>query len=414
MEDEHVGAAMFTLRAGGNDEAWLRQLYGLLPDSTRASFVPDRLVVDAHVPLTTSGANLGEVARLAGVPFLVDPETYFLQDVQDESASWCKTPFASAQAHTPTDLLKPALQEDLVCNVVDYQLAQGATAVIPPYVHIDRPDDGWVRVQRDLWHQTARYLRQAGINLPVVAVLALGWRCLQPATFRHLGQLWAPLSALDPQEVALAASKSHKGARREERIADLLMFVQRMADSHSVTMWQQGLLGEACVIAGASGYECGAGWRESCDLQSRMSKDRHPRSGHPGSRPVYISALGRSIPKRRLELGRQKRQLWGRLICASADCCPPNGQDLLRDARSHDIVARIRDLRELSATSAINWRWHRIAQRLEGGVALAEQLNSLAPSSSAIPQIDVAGLKALYQVADIRRSRRGRRIRRTA
>lgn len=414
MVDEHAPTSSFTLRVAANDGAWLGQLYGLMPDSPKSTFVPDRLVVDAHVPLTTSGASLSAVARLAGVPFLVDPETYYLQDIQDPSAPWCKTPFGSTKAHSPTELLNPAFQEDLVSKVVDYQLEQGATAIIAPYIHIERPDDGWIWVQRDLWHHTRTYLRQSGINLPVVAVLALGWRCLQPATFRHLAPLWEPLSTLGPQEVALAASKSHLGAHPEDRIADLLMFVQRLADAYSITMWQQGLLGEACVIAGASGYECGAGWRESCDLRNRMATYRRPRSGHPAARPVYISALGRSIPKKRLELARQKRPLWGRLICSFADCCAPNGQDLLQDARSHDVVARVRELVALSTTSAVNWRWNRIAQRLEEGLVVAEQLNSLAPSSSATPQIDLGGLRALYHVADVRRSRRGRRVRRTA
>jgi len=411
----YTGPAELTIRVVAADRILVQRLYGLLPGTIRAPYRPDRLVVDAHVPTTAAGAELARIARDAGVPFLIDPETYYLQDVQHPGAPWCSTPYAQRSAATPADLLSPTGQLALVKSVVDYQIAHDATAVIAPYVHIDRPTPGWVQVQAGLWRRTASYVREAGINLPVVAVVAIGWRCLHPLQgVPALRDMWAALNALGPDEVALAASKVHDGADPAGRIAELLMLVTTLAGTYpKVTMWQQGLLGEACVIQGAAGYECGIGWREKCDLQSRKAQHRSTSTGHPGARPVYIHEVGRGVSKRRLELARTRRGVWSRLVCPHPDCCAPGGDDLLADARRHSVVARARELANLNSTHATRWRWNRLTQRLAEGIAVAQLLNGLGPSSSGMPGIDMRSLNGLHEIANARRTRPDL-IRRTA
>jgi hypothetical protein len=220
---------------------------------------------------------------------------------------------------------------------------------------------------------------------------------------------------LAPDEIALAVSKAHTGARPADRIAELLMLVGDLATTYpKVTMWQQGVLGEACVIQGAAGYESGIGWRDKCDLQSRKSQYRHPHDGHPGAHPVFIRDLGRGVAKARLELARSKRGIWARLVCPFADCCAPAGDDLLGDARWHGVVSRARLLAELDAAPATRWRWNHLTQRLADGIDLAHRLNALAPPSSALPGIDMTSLRALHEIANVRRHRRGVVRRRTA
>lgn len=410
----YTGPAQLTVRVGPADDLFVRRLYGLTQGSPPGPHLPDRLVVDAHVPLAANGSALATTARDAGIPFLIDPETVYLQDLQHPTASWCRVPFGESAIQTPADLMNHAAQDTLVRAVVDYQVTHGATGVIAPYVHIERPDSGWIPVQASLWRRTAAYVEAAEINLPVVAVVAIGWRCLHPIRgVPQLSEMWDALAALEPSEVALAASKVHMGTRPEDRIAELLMLVRNLTRTYKVTMWQQGLLGEACVIEGAAGYECGIGWREKCDLQSRMSQHRQAGTGHPAARPVYIAELGRGVPKTRLQLARSKRKVWTRLVCPFPDCCAPAGDDLLGDARRHSVVARARELKQLDSTHATNWRWNRLTQRLADGLVLADQLNGLAPSSPATPGIDTRGLRAIYEVANARRARRGG-IRRTA
>lgn len=406
--------AHLTTRVGAADEMFVRRLYGLLPGTSPAPYLPARLVVDAHVPLSAGGAGLAKAAREAGIPFLIDPETTYLQDVQHADAPWCAVPYAHAPAWTPADLMGAAAQDLLVKAVVDYQIAQDASAVILPYVHIEHPTSGWIQVQTSLWRRAKAYIEQSGINLPVIAVAAIGWRCLHPLQgVPALNPMWDALASLSPDEVAVAASKAHLGAKPSDRIAELLMLVHDLSRTYTVTMWQQGILGEACVIGGAAGYECGIGWREKCDLQSRMSQQRSSTTGHPSARPVYIHEIGRGVSKRRLELARTKRQVWSRVVCPFPDCCSPGGEDLLGDARRHSVIARARELDQLDATHARSWQWNRLTQRLGDGLELAERLNSLAPSSRALPAIDIVSLRALHQVANARRWRRGS-IRRTA
>lgn len=410
----YTGPAELTTRVGAADALFVRSLYGLVPGSAAATHRPARLVVDAHVPLSANGAVLSTVAREAGVPFLVDPETYYLQDAQHVGAPWCSVPFAQAAPHTPADLMGAAAQVALVKAVIDYQIAHGATAVIAPYVHVENPSVGWVSVQASLWRRTAEYVREAGIHLPVIAVVAVGWRCLHPLrAVPALREMWDALAFLSPTEVALAASKVHLGAHPEDRMVELLMLVRNLSSTYKVTMWQQGLLGEACVIEGAAGYECGIGWRDKCDLQSRMAQYRRPGDGHPGARPVYVHELGRGVSKRRLELARSKRKVWARLVCPFADCCSPAGADLLGDARRHSVVARARELEELDATHATHWRWNRLTLRLADGVDLATQLNALGPSAPGLPAVETRSLQAIRSIANARRSRRGL-VRRTA
>lgn len=413
-EPRYTGPAQLTVRVGAGDEPFVRRLYGLAPGSRPAPHLPARLVVDAHVPLAANGAALAATARAAGVPFLIDPETVYLQDLQHPTAPWCRVPFGEPAVQTPADLMNQATQDALVRAVIDYQVEHGATAVIAPYVHIERPDSGWIAVQAGLWRCTKTYVEEAGINLPVIAVVAIGWRCLHPIRgVRQLSDMWDALAALEPGEVALAASKVHMGTRPEDRIAELLMLVRRLTRTYKVTMWQQGLLGEACVIEGAAGYECGIGWREKCDLQSRMSQNRSARTGHPAARPIYIAEIGRGVPKTRLQLAHSKRKVWACVVCPFPDCCAPAGADLLGDARRHSVVARARELEQLDSTHATNWRWNRLTQRLADGLVLADQLNALAASSPATPAIDTRSLRAFYEVANARRARRGG-IRRTA
>lgn len=407
----YSGPLELTLRVGAQDELFIRRLFGLAAAGSPAPHLPARLVVDAHVPLLGSG--LAAAARIAGVPFLIDPETYWLHDVQHDAAPWCRVPFAVAAAHSPADLMDPAIQTALVEAVIEYQIEHQASAIIAPYVHIEKPGNAWDRVQAGLWRRTAEYAREHDINLPVIAVVAVGWRCLHPLNgVKALGDLWRELARLNPSEVALAASKVHMGAHPEDRIAELLILVRSLARHYKLTMWQQGLLGEACVIEGAAGYECGVGRREQCDLQSRMTQYRRADDGHPPARPIYLPKLGRSVPKKRLLLARTKRRLWARVVCPFPDCCAPGGDDLLADARRHTVVARARELHELGVTSTPQWRWNRLTQRLADGIALANELNALGASSPSLPGIQMGSMRALYEVANARRTRR--RIKRTA
>jgi hypothetical protein len=392
------------IRVGANDEALLRRMYGT-NSGPPAARTPHRLVVDAHVAQRTQ--EIGLTARTAGVPFLVDPQTYYLQDVQHAADPWARLPFANPGALTPHDFTSQAAQDRLVEQVIEYQVTNGATAVIAPYVHIERVSNGWLNVQAGLWRRTRACLDQQNVGLPVIGLLAVGWRCLHPTQgIAKQGPVWAALKNLEPSEVALAASKVHLGANADERLVELLTLVEDLGADYPVLMWQQGLFGEACVVAGASGYETGIGYREKCDLNATMSSHRAAPAGPPGAPPVYVESLGRSIPKRTLKQIRTNRRLWSRVLCMDSNCCAPGGAGLLGDARAHVVVARARSLANLATIHQTQWKWNHLADKAAEGLSIAGRINLLADASSVMSKIDTTALRAIYDVASGRRQRK--------
>lgn len=394
------------IRAGQPDAALLRRMFGRTGRSP-SPWVPHRLVVDAHV--AAAEPDIAQSARHAGLPFLVDPQTYHLQDTQHPGAAWSRLPFATPAALTPTDLGDQRTVDDLVAGCIDYQCAAQATNLVAPYVHIQRTDSGWIDVQANLWRSTRRYLDRQNIRLGVLGLLAVGWRVLHPVQGREALLLVSQaLRDLAPAEVGVAASKVHTGTRSEDRLVDLLSLVGRLSERWPVLMWQQGLLGEACFAAGAVGYETGIGWRERCDLQAAKAQHRSEPSpsARPGARPVYVDALRRSVPRRSLDVLREHRRVWQRLLCPDSECCPPAGEGLLADARQHTITRRARSLASLAAIPLTHWRWSQLADQAERSLGLSRSINGLAAADRRISRIDTAPMHAIQIVANHRRTQR--------
>lgn len=390
--------AELMIRAGASDAALLRRTFGL--GGIAAARRPSRIVVDAHVPI---GSDLVTTARTAGVPFLVDPQTYFLQDEQHSGFAWTKLPFATARRVNPAELRAPGAIERLVAQCVEHQLACGATMVIAPYVHIDRIDSSWIDVQARLWRVTRDHLDRERCVLDVVAVVAVGWRLLHPIRGRAaLAPATRELRHLRPVEIAVAATRAHEGVHSMESLHDLLVLVSDISRQWPVIVWQQGILGEACVAAGAIGYETGIGWREHCDLQSAMAQHRRPPTGPPGARPVYVDALRRSVPRRTIEQLRHDRATWSWMICEDQGCCPPAGEGMLGDARQHAITARSRSLDTLTGAHSPNWRWNQLGASMRTATRLAHRINRLADGSADISRIETRPMLAVQAVADQR------------
>jgi hypothetical protein len=395
--------AELLIRASLPDRALLRRIFGTDTQRPRALLRPDRIVVDAHIPTRTS--EFSQIARQSGVAFIIDPQTYLFQDAQPAGDRWSSLPFGLARALAPEEASRPVFLSYLTRRAIDYQVVHGATAIIPPYVHIDRPGSEWIDVQAGMWDYARAYLDSEAIALPVLAVVAVGWRMLQPVNGTcALGPMMRALADLAPREVALAASKIDVGARTDERAMDLVLMVEQLSNDYSVVLWQQGRLGELGVAAGAQGYETGIGWRERCDLPATMSSRRRAQSGGPRSgRPVFVAPLGRSIDKRSLEEICQHREIWTRLICTDMDCCPDGGRAILDSGRGHTVVQRVRRLSELGRIETRVWRWHNLAEAADRGLELASRINRLAQTSSSVTRVDTSALFAISSVSHLRR-----------
>jgi hypothetical protein len=395
-----VIVADLVIRAGGDDITLMERVLAAAP-----SCRPNRVVVDAHAARGTD--RIAAAARRAGIPFLVDPQTHFLQDFQHATDSWAQLPFGDPRRCTPADLLLPRRLDVLAAAVVEHQLGCGATAIIAPYVHLDRPDNGWADVQVQLWRATGRYLEQQGIKVEVVAVIALGWRLLDRSTWP--AALWPLIAALhddlNPAELALAASKVDQGVRPVNRLASFVAVIRRLHRDWPVLAWQQGLLGEAAAAAGAAGYECGIGRREHCDLPAHMQTRRVPGPApNRTARGVYTAALRRSVPKRSLaEVLRSEPRIAAQLTCLDAACCPAGQAALLSDTRAHAIAARRQGLDRVTQAAHPAWRWNHLACEATAALDLAVQINTAAQRGLKITRIDIGALEATRDYADNRR-----------
>jgi hypothetical protein len=393
--------AELVIRVSGQDAALIDRLYGCrgIPAAPRR---PDRLVVDAHVAATHP--EIANTARRAGVPFLVDPLTHYLQDVQHAADPWATLPFADPHAHTPADLASAQLLERLVAECLSFQVAHGASALIAPYVHIDRADDGWLDIQRRLLTHTRRFLDHNDVHLPVLAVFGLGWRLLDRVSWpAALNPLLDAAELLGTARVALAAAKVDQGVHPERRLSDLLAAIGHISVRYPVLAWNQGNLGEACVAGGAFGYEVGIGWRERCDLRSASAAHRQPPTGGAGARPVYVASLRRSIPKPSLRTLLTNRILLPDLACPDLSCCATGPSALLLDARAHTIITRARTLAELDAAGTTAWKWQLLTQLSERGLQIAERINAASGHHETVSRIDTAALAATYAVAAAKR-----------
>lgn len=403
--------AELLIRASTSDAALVRRIYGL--DGRDAAMArPSRIVVDAHAPVSSRGGDLITAVRRAGVPLLIDPQTFYWQGTQHANDPWAQLAFGRPAKLTPADVDASA-QEELVAAVVGYQVANGATAIIPPYVHIDQLISGWIDVQAGLWRRTRKYLDRQHLRLPVTAVLALGWRVLDPVNGPDvLAPVLTALSGLGPTDIALAASKTDQGKRTADRVMDLILMIEWLRREYPIIAWQQGRLGEVAVAAGAIGYECGIAWRESCDLGTAANAHRAPApTGPRAARPVFIPQLGRSIPKRSIEAIREHRDLWMRMLCHDTDCCPPGGTGLLADARAHAVIQRKKSLDQVSHILAPVWRWQRLATAADEGLDLAERINRRALNARAITPVNTGALAAISAVSHTRRADiRSRRV----
>lgn len=392
--------AELLVRAGASDAALMRRVWASRRPG-RPLPAADRLVVDA--PTANAEPALTADARKAGVPVLIDPQTYLLQDEQPPDDRWLALPFARADAVTPSILLAPAVADRLVHTCLTYQLDHGASALIPPYVHLGDHADEWQLAQAALWDATSRWLRAQDVQVPVLAVVAVGWRLLDRAAWPQTLPLMEAMRRLGPREVAVAASRVDAGAHPDQRLASFVATVRRFRRLAPVIAWSQGSLGEVAVAAGAVGYETGIGWRERCDLPAFSARRRRRGSGAFGPRPVYLAALKRSIPKGHLEVLLAERRLAPDLLCMDDTCCSRGRESLLGDARLHAIDQRAASLLRLSRAEHPSWRWNALAVHADAGLRLAGRINVLADRHPHVRHVDTTALRAVKVVADTRR-----------
>lgn len=400
-------ASELLIRPGPNDHEIVADLLApggagvLLPN---ARPVISRLVLDAHT--AAHRPQFAEATAEAGVPLLVDPVTPLWQGQLRENDRWAQLPFGQAECLEAGALTNVKRREQLVAQAAEFQVAQGATAVIPPYPYVAAPDDPWFEWALDMIRLTARWLRNEGIALPLAPVLCA--RLQGFAAPRSWGQGIDRFArtALDlgPQFLGLCLSP----VKPSDSYPKLLRLFEAAARLRSygtpVIGWRQGLYGPGLVAAGLDGYETGIATRESCDIRSSVTSRKPPKPGQKrgggGVPGIYVEPLGRSISPQASEALFVHDSLRVKIMCDDQRCCPKGPTSTREHRREHAVRTRARGLANLDALPHPTWRLHQVTKDAHEAVTLADQANRALESAGLSERISPKGMEALARVSD--------------
>jgi len=395
-----VPMAELLIRAAMNDHLVVSDL---LAPSTGPRLVTrrppiDQLVADAHV--AEARPNLADFARGAGVPYLVDPDTPFLQTGVAAGDRWAELPFAQADPVAPDDVDVARL----VSQVVEFQLDKDATSIIPPYFYASSPTDPWFVLSLCLLEETAAYLRQNQVRLPILPVL-----CAQLQSFGNhlhwpagLDRFVDTVKGVGGPSAALCLSPAGNGEDGYGKVQRLFDAGRRVRASGLRTIvWRQGIYGPGLVAAGLDGYECGIGTGEQTNIpRQQFSRKPHDDGGRGGGggAGIFIETLGRSVPRRVGQLLLGDTAMRPKVMCDDEGCCPSVAATLDKP-REHAVRTRARLLAGLTEQPATRWRLNHVAREATLAATLGTQANRVLEAEGATERIKTRNLEAMSQVA---------------
>lgn len=362
-----------------------------------------------------------ELAAKSGTPLVVDPLTTLLQCPVDEADPWVQeVPYGRAVALEPHALVNPFILDKLVAEVVEFQLAHGATIIVPPYFYASNPGSVEFEASIAAIGRTARRLRADGMALPMMPVLSVQLRAFlhQPSWQVALDQFASAAIDVGPQAIGVQFSPVGDGSESYAKLFDLIIGARHIRSAGVPTIaWRQGVYGLALVAAGLDGYECGMGIGEQAKAKAFMASRKPRKRSEKGfsSEGVFIAALGRSVPRKVAELLLEDRALKGRLICDSVRCCPHGSDSMLASkGRPHAVRARGRALQELADIPNIDWRLHHVGKEAASGFVAATKANEVLARSGLPNRLKPESYAALEQVTDYLRQKGVRDVRDSA
>jgi hypothetical protein len=368
--------------------------------------IVSRLVVDASV--AARRPQFAEAAAAAGIPFIVDPLTPFLQGEKREEDPWARLPFGDHRLPDASAFAERARRAEFVSRVVDFELERGATAIVPPYPYLAGPDDPWLLVALDWLRLTRDYLASLGVALPVLPVF-----CGQLMRFGAdrawgggLDHFAAAAADMHAQAIAVCLSPAGNGKDSYHKVWRLFEALQhvKQVSGLPVIAWRQGVFGPALVAAGLDGYETGIGVSEQSNVRGNISARRPPKpgqkAGRGGSPGVYLEPLGRSVNPRVAKRLLSDVSMRPKVMCTDERCCPHGASSTLDHAREHAVRSRARELATLDALPARSWRLNHMVTKSHAAITLAKQANRVLQHEGEPLRIHTTALEALARVAE--------------
>ncbi len=408
------------IRPSHGDHLVLEDLLAPSPLSVRRPI--DRIVLSAHH--AAHDERLLEAARKSGAPLLVDPLTMLLQDPVDSDDPWVRLlPFGRAEALSAEELSSPFVLDEIVTQVVEFQVERGATTIIPPYFYAEGPDSPAFAASLAAIGRTARRMRADGVSLPLMPLLCAQLRgfTTRPGWQRALDRFAATAIEVGPQAIALYLSPLGDGRESYAKLLHAHLAARHLRAAGVPTIaWRQGIYGSALVAAGLDGYECGMGVGERGDVRGFVGA-RKPRK--PNSEPqsgfaasgIYIPSLRRSVPPKVARVLFDDARLRGRVICDSITCCPRGADSMLQSkGRAHAVRSRARELAELAEMPSEKWRLNHIAKQAASAYVTATKANEVLARAGLPERVKTEGYAALEQSAELLRTGQPENVRDTA
>jgi hypothetical protein len=345
------------------------------------------------------------MADAAALPFYVDPLTYLWQSDVRPADQWVSLPYGAAAPLRPDDVDV----DRLAAEVVDFQLAQGASAVIPAYPYIPNLTDGWMDVAIRLLIATGAHLDDLNVRVPVIPVA-----CAQLTPFTHPRQ-WAGAAGrfanvardIGATTVAVSLSPTGTGEDSYAKVLRLFTGLRRLGeDGLNVIAWRQGVYGLGLVAAGLSGYETGIATSEQSNV-SALQAGRRPPKPKPDQEKKssggawhgrFFEPFGHSLSSTVTNALLGHSQMRAKLLCDSESCCP-TARAMIERPGHHAIRARARMLARIDDQPRPSWRLHTIAREAVEAVALAAQANEVLRDAGVKERLHASRFEALAQVA---------------
>ncbi len=362
------------VRAGYNDHEVIADL--LAPRGPQGGARPpvSRVVVDAHHAVRRQ--QVARAASQSGTPMLIDPVTHLFQGQPRELDSIRSLPYAEL-ASSPE--LSGVNRDHFVESVVDFQLEQGATSVIPPYFYASSPGDPCFGLTIDLLVRTADYLKRENINVPLIPLACVKLQGFSDESMwvHGLGRFSSIAADSTEEFVAVCLSPAGTGKEGYHKVLTLFETALRVRQAgQRVIAWRQGFFGPPLAAAGIDGYECGIGTAEQCDVRSMInSRKRKPSGGMPTG--VLLEPFGKSTKPVVAQALLQNELIRAQVMCLEVSCCPNGWTSTLERPKEHAINARWRYLQLIGSQPHRRWRLYQVERDAHRSVNLALQANKI-------------------------------------
>jgi hypothetical protein len=365
-----------------------------------------RLVLDATV--AAKQPQLARDAAEAGLPVIVDPMTFLAQSETEPDRGWSALPFGDSRGHEAREFASNSAMDKLVQGVVDFEIANGASWVVPPYFYASDPRDEYFLRGLTAIKATRGFLDATGQSMPIMPVLCGKLDGFASKASWGSGVDWFAHRSKESgaDTVGLLMSPVGDFSDTYQKAFKITEVTRRlMGHGLRVHVWRQGALGPLLVAMGAAGYETGLQYGNKTDIRAMASRQRPKLETARGAKgggegQMFVPVLGRWILGSQAAALAENPATRALIVCEDATGCCASLSATLSNRRVHAVRSHARRLAELDVMpNSVAWRLQGVSnwstQALDAITAMNKTLTRVH-----IPLINPASHAAVRELAN--------------